>query len=156
MRYGDQIFMILIENKKAHLRFETLQPFQAGIELTGAEAKSLRKKQGSLEGARVLVRGGEALIVGMSIPPYQIANTPAGYEPEKTRRLLLKKSEIAEILEAESKKGLTVVPFEVYTSGRYLKMRIAIVRGKNKADKREDIKRKDDERESQRVIRDKR
>lgn len=148
--------MNLVENKKAHLRFETIKAFQAGIELSGAEAKSLRKKQGSLEGARVLVRGGEALIVGMSISPYQIANTPAGYEPEKTRRLLLNKGEIAEILDAESKKGLTVVPFEVYNSGRYIKMRIAIVRGKNKADKREDIKRRDDEREIQRALRDKR
>jgi len=148
--------MNLVENKKAHLRFETLKPFQAGIELTGAEAKSLRKRQGSLEGARVLVRGGEAYIVGMSISPYQIANTPAGYEPEKTRRLLLKKGEIAEILDAESKKGLTVVPFEVYNSGRYIKVRIAIVHGKNKADKREDLKRKTDEREIQQEVRGKR
>ncbi|KND50339.1 MAG: SsrA-binding protein [Parcubacteria bacterium C7867-007] len=148
--------MHLIENKKAGLRFEVLKSFQAGIELTGAETKSLRARQGSLEGARVLVRGGEAYIVGMSISPYQVANTPAGYESDRLRRLLLNKKEIAEILEAESKKGLTVVPFEVYNSGRYLKMRIAIVRGKNKADKREDIKRRDDEREIGRVIRDKR
>ncbi len=147
------LHMNLIENKKAHLRFEVLKPFQAGIELTGAETKSLRNRQGSLEGARVLVRGGEAYIVGMSIPPYQVANTPAGYEPEATRRLLLNKAEIAEILDAESKKGLTVVPFEVYNNGRNLKLRIAIVRGKNKKDKREDLKRKDDEREIQQAMR---
>ena len=148
--------MNLIENKKAHLRFETLTPFQAGIELTGAETKALRKKQGSLEGARVLVRGGEAYLVGMSIPPYQVANTPEDYEPERSRRLLLKKTEIADIGDAESKKGLTVVPFEVYNAGRYIKVRIAIVRGKNKADKREDLKRKDDEREIQQAMRGKR
>jgi len=148
--------MHLIENKKAGLRFEILKAFHAGIELTGAETKSLRAKQGSLEGARVLVRGGQAYIVGMTISPYQVANTPAGYAPDRLRRLLLNKKEIVEILDAESKKGLTVVPFEVYNSGRYLKMRIAIVRGKNKADKREDIKRRDDEREIGRVIRDKR
>jgi SsrA-binding protein len=148
--------MSLIENKKAHLRFETLKPFQAGIELSGAETKALRQKQGSLEGARVLVRGGEAYILGMSIPPYQIANTPDDYEPERARRLLLKKDEIAEIGDAEAKKGLTVVPFEVYNNGRFVKVRIAIVRGKNKADKREDLKRKDDEREIQQAMRGKR
>ncbi len=148
--------MNLVENKKAHLRFDILKPFQAGIELSGAEAKSLRKKQGSLEGARVVVRGGEAFLLGMSISAYQVANTPAGYEPEHTRRLLLKKEEIAEIGTAEAKKGLTIVPFEVYTSGRYIKVRIAIVRGKNKADKREDLKRKDDEREIQQALRGKR
>lgn len=148
--------MNLIENKKAHLRFETLQPFQAGIELTGAETKSLRNRQGSLEGARVVVRGGEAFLVGMTIPAYQSANTPEGYDPEQTRRLLLKKDEIAEISDAESKKGLTVVPFEVYNAGRYIKVRVAIVRGKNKADKREDLKRKTDEREIQQAMRGKR
>jgi SsrA-binding protein len=148
--------MNLIQNKKAGLRFEILKPFQAGIELSGAEVKSLRKKQGSLEGARILVRGGEAYLIGMSIPPYQIANTPEDYEPEQNRRLLLKKDEIAEISDAESKKGLTVVPFEVYNAGRYIKVRIAIVRGKNKADKREDLKRKDDEREIQQAMRGKR
>lgn len=148
--------MSLVENKKAHLRFAILKPFQAGIELSGAETKSLRRKQGSLEGARVLVRGGEAFLVGMTIPPYQTANTPEEYDPEKTRRLLLKKDEIAEIGDAEAKKGLTVVPFEVYNAGRYIKVRIAIVRGKNKADKREDLKRKDDEREIQQAMRGKR
>lgn len=156
MRYGTYFYMNLIVNKKAGLRFEILKPFQAGIELSGAETKSLRKRQGSLEGARVLVRGGEAFLVGMSISPYQVANTPENYEPEKTRRLLLKKDEIAEIGDAESKKGLTVVPFEVYNAGRYIKVRIAIVRGKNKADKREDLKRKDDEREIQQAMRGKR
>lgn len=147
--------MNLIENKKAHLRFSVLKPFQAGIELTGGETKSLRNKQGSLEGARVVVRGGEAFLVGMTIPPFQQANTPETYDPERTRRLLLKKDEIAELADAESKKGLTVVPFEVYNNNRFIKVRVAIVRGKNKADKREDLKRKDDEREMQRAFRSK-
>jgi SsrA-binding protein len=150
------ISMSLIENKKAGLRFAILTQFQAGVELTGGETKSLRKKQGSLEGSRVIVRGGEAFLVGMSIPPYQIANTPADYDAERPRRLLLKKDEIVEIGTAESKKGLTVVPFELYNNGRYIKARIAIVRGKNKADKREDLKKRDDQREIQQAMRGKR
>ena len=131
----------LIENKKARLRFEILETFQAGLELTGTEVKSVRSKLGSLDGARVVVRGGEAYISGMTIPPFQVANAKKGYDPERVRRLLLKRSEIAELLEADSKKGLTVVPLELYNSGRYLKASVAIVRGKNKVDKREEMKR---------------
>lgn len=142
----------LVHNKKAHLRFETLESYAAGMELLGGEVKALRAKHGSLEGARVIVRGSEAFVIGMTIPPYQVANTPKDYDPERPRRLLMKKSEIAELLDAESKKGLTVVPFEVYTNGRHLKLRVEIVRGKNKADKREDMKRADAKKEAAQLL----
>jgi SsrA-binding protein len=148
--------MALIEYKKAGLKYEVLETFQAGIELTGAETKSVRAKQGKLDGARVLMRGGEAFIIGLSIPPYQVGNTPAGYDPERTRKLLLKKSEIALLAEQEAKKGLTVVPLELYNAGRYVKAKIAIVRGKNKSDKREALKLKDAKREMDRVLKEKR
>lgn len=144
--------MAAIENKTVGQRFTVRETYVAGMELTGAEVKSLRAKQGSLKGSRVVVRGGEAFIVGMTIPPYQPANTAAGYDPEKPRRLLLSRKEIAELLDAESKKGLTIVPLEVYNSGRYLKARIAIVEGKNKADRREDLKRLDAKRETDRIV----
>ncbi|KND47001.1 MAG: SsrA-binding protein [Parcubacteria bacterium C7867-004] len=147
--------MSLIENKKAGLRFEILETFTAGLELAGHEVKALRAKHGALNGARVIVRGAEAYIVGMTVPPYQAANTPASYDPERTRKLLLKKSEIAELLDAESKKGLTVVPLEVYNAGRYLKVKVAIVRGKNKADKRESMKRLEDKKDADRLMRQK-
>ncbi|HEY1042005.1 MAG TPA: SsrA-binding protein SmpB [Candidatus Paceibacterota bacterium] len=143
----------LLENKKVRLRFESLETFTAGIELFGFEVKSLRAKLGSLEGSRVVVRGGEAFLTGMTIPPYQMANAPKDYDPERTRRLLLSRKEIAELLDAESKKGLTIVPFEVYNKGRYLKVRVDIVRGKNKADRREDIKRLEAKKEADRAMR---
>jgi SsrA-binding protein len=142
----------LLENKKVHLRFAILETFQAGLELTGGETKALRSKLGSLEGSRVVVRNGEAYLVGATIPPYQIANTPDTYDPERTRRLLLNKKELRELAEAEDKKGLTVVPIEMYNAGSYIKIRVAIVRGKGKADKREDLKKKDAEREISRVL----
>lgn len=145
--------MSLIENKKARLRFAILETYAAGLELSGAETKALRQKQGSLEGARIIVRGGEAFVAGMTIPPYQAANAPAGYDPERPRRLLLSKKEIAELGDAESKKGLTIVPLEVYNSKRYLKLKLAIVRGKDKADRREDLKRHDAELEARRALR---
>lgn len=145
--------MSLLENKKARLRFEILETYVAGLELTGAEVKSLRGKHGSLEGARVIVRGGEAYLTGMTIPPYQTKNTPETYDPERPRRLLLSKKEIAELADAEDKKGLTTVPLEVYNAGRYLKARVAIVRGKGKADRREDLKRADAKLEMERAMR---
>ncbi|MCR4275817.1 MAG: SsrA-binding protein SmpB [Candidatus Parcubacteria bacterium] len=144
--------MTLVEYKKAFLKYAPLEHFAAGLELLGTEVKALRNKLGSLDGARVVVRGGEAFIVGMTIPPYQMANTAKSYDPERARRLLLAKKEIATLLAAESKKGLTIIPLEVYTVGRLVKAHIAIVRGKGKFDKREDLKKRDAERETGRVL----
>ena len=145
--------MILVENKKFFLKYAQLEEFAAGIELSGQEAKALRAKLGSLEGARVVVRGGEAFIVGMTVPPYQAANAPKNYDPERARRLLLAKKEIAALAAAESKKGLTIIPIELYTAHRLVKARIAIVRGKGKADRREDLKKRTALREAGRDMR---
>ncbi|MDD2657084.1 MAG: SsrA-binding protein SmpB [Candidatus Pacebacteria bacterium] len=144
--------MTLIANKKAHLKYAPLENFSAGIELLGTEVKALRAKLGSLDGARVVIRGGEAFIIGMTIPPYQAANAPKSYDPERARRLLLDKKEIATLLAAESKKGLTIIPFEVYNSKRFVKARVSIVRGKGKSDRREDLKKRDAERETGRIL----
>jgi SsrA-binding protein len=114
--------------------------------------KSLRSKLGSLDGARVVVRGGEAYLVGMTIPPYQAANADKGYDPARARRLLLSKKELNTLATEEAKKGLTIVPLEVYNNKRFIKVRIAIVRGKGKADRREDLKRRDADRETGRVL----
>ena len=144
--------MALIENKKAYLKYTPQESFAAGLELFGHEVKSLREKNGALDGARVVVRGGEAWLIGMTIPPYQVKNTPKGYDPERSRRLLLKKQEIAQLADAEGKKGLTIVPLEVYNSRGLIKVKVAIVRGKGKADKREDLKRRDADRERERIL----
>lgn len=144
--------MALIEYKKAFLKYALIESFSAGLELIGQEVKSLRNKLGSMDGSRVVVRGGEAFIVGMTIPAYQSANAPKNYDHERARRLLLTKKEIAYLYAAESKKGLTIIPLEVYTAGRFVKARIAIVRGKRKEDRREDLKKRDALRETGRVL----
>lgn len=144
--------MILIENKKVFLKYAPLETFSAGIELSGQEVKALRGKVGSLDGSRIVIRGGEAYLTGATIPPFQPKNAPKDYDAERTRRLLLSKKEIATLADAESKKGLTIVPIEVYTSGGLLKAKIAIVRGKGKADRREDLKKRDASRETARVL----
>ena len=146
------IGMTLVEYKKAFMKYLPFETFSAGIELLGTEVKSLRAKQGSLDGARVVVRGGEAFITGMTIPAYQAANAPKDYDPERPRRLLVTRKELLVLAGAESKKGLTTVPLEVYSSGRLVKVRIAIARGKAKADRREDLKKHDAMREARRSI----
>jgi len=142
----------LIQNKKAHFNYEILEKYEAGIELLGFEVKSLKKGQGSLEGAHITLRGNEVFVINMQIPPYQPANTPNDYEPLRNRRLLLTKKEIADLSGEEKQKGLTIVPLSVYNKGRKLKMEIAIVRGKKKYDKRETIKKRDTDREIRRDL----
>lgn len=143
---------MLINNTKAHFNYEILERFEAGIELLGFEVKSLRAKHGSLEGSHVLVRGGEAYLIGAEIPPYQVANTPKDYEPRRNRRLLLTQDEIKKLENTENTKGLTIVPISVYNEERFIKVEIALVRGKKKFDKRETIKKRETDREINRSL----
>lgn len=143
---------ILVKNKKARFDYEILDTYEAGIELLGAEVKSLRAGKGKLEGAHVIVRGGEAFLVGASVAPYQPKNTRKDYDAERPRRLLLTRKELHELLGIESLKGLTLVPISLYTKGRNIKLELASVRGKKKADKRETIKERDTKRDIQRIM----
>jgi SsrA-binding protein len=145
---------ILVDYKKAHFNYEILEKFEAGIRLRGFEVKSLKKGQGSLEGAHVIIRGGEAFVVNMFVPPYQENNTPTDYEPRGNRRLLLSKQEIAELAAKEGGKGLTIVPISVYSKGPLVKVSVAVVRGKKQFDKRETIKKRETDRTTRREFRD--
>jgi len=138
----------LIENTKARFNYEIQETLEAGIELVGHEVKALRAKQGSLDGAYIIVRGGEAYAVNVFIPPYQEKNTPSGYEPRRNRRLLLKKEEIARLAGDD----LTIVPISIYNKGGFIKVSVAIVRGKKKYDKRETTKKRETDREVRRVM----
>jgi SsrA-binding protein len=144
--------MSLIENKKAYFNYEILEKLDAGIELFGFEVKALRNGQGSLEGTHVTVRGNEAFIIGMNIPPYQTANTPKDYEPTRNRKLLLTKKEILSLIGTEKQKGLTIVPISVYNKGRKLKLSIGVARGKKKFDKRQTTMKRETEREIRRSL----
>lgn len=143
--------MSLIRNDKVGFDYTILEEIETGLELLGLEVKSLRAGQGSLKGARVIARGGEAYLVGATIPAWQIANAPKSYEATRTRKLLLSKRQIAHISSAEGQDGLTIVPLAVYNKGRKLKLGIAIARGKKKADKRQSIKKRDVKRQMARL-----
>ncbi len=144
--------MALIENNRVGFDYTILEEIEAGLELHGYEVKSLRAGHGSLKGAHVVARGGEAYLVGASIPPWQIANAPKSYDVERTRRLLLTKKQIAHISSAEGQNGLTTVPISVYNKGRKLKLRIAVVRGKKKEDKRHSIRAREEKRRIERTL----
>jgi len=144
--------MALIRNKKATFNFEIEERMEAGIALHGFEVKSIKAGQGSLVGAYVIVRGDEAFLVEANIPPYQPANAPASYDPERPRKLLLHKKEIDTLIGAEKQKGLTIVPISMYNKGRKIKVEIGIARGKKKHDKREAIKKRDVERDIAREL----
>ena len=143
---------MLLANKKAHFNYEILEKLTAGVELLGFEVKALRDKLGSLEGAYVTVRGGEAYLMNINIPPFQPANTPKNYDPLRNRKLLLTKKEIAILAATENKKGLTIVPISVYNHGRKIKIEIATVRGKKQFDKRETLKKRESDREIRREM----
>ncbi len=144
--------MILVDNKRVRFDFELLKEFEAGAELRGFEVKSLREKRGSLTGARVVVRGGEAYLVGATIQPYQSENTPESYDPERVRRLLLSRKEIAELSGADVEKGLTLVPIAWYSKGNRLKLSFALARGRKRHDKRELIKERETKRSIERTM----
>lgn len=137
---------ILVDNRKVHFNYEILETFEAGLKLVGHEVKSLKKGQGSIEGAYVIVRGGEAYVVNLFIPPYQEKNTPKDYEPRRNRKLLLEKSDIVKLADMEESNGLTIVPISIYNKNNLVKISIAVVRGKKRFDKRETTKKRETDR----------
>ena len=142
----------LADNPKATFDYEILETLSSGIELLGAEVKSVRGGKMSLQGAFVSVRGREAFLIGADIPAYQPKNASKDYDSTRARKLLLSKKEIEKLTNAEKTKGLTIVPLSVYNKGRFLKVDVAIARGKKKFDKRQSIKKRDVERDLKRTL----
>lgn len=141
-----------VSNKKAHFDYEILERFEAGLVLAGYEVKAIRAGKANLQGAYVVVRGGEAYLVGASIAYYQEKNAPTDYEPDRPRKLLLAKKELAELEAAEDQKGQTIIPLNFHTAGRRVKLEIGIARGKKQHDKRESIKKRDTDRDLKREL----
>lgn len=131
------------QNKKAKFDYEILDTFEAGIVLSGQEVKSIRNGNISLKGAFVTFHRDEAMLTNAHITKYRFAGQVDGYNPERTRKLLLKSKEIAYLRGKSQEKGLTIVPLSVYNKGRHIKVEIGVGRGKKKYDKRETIKRRE-------------
>lgn len=142
----------LVDNRKATFSYELQDKYEAGIELLGFEVKSLKEKRGNLSGSYIIIRGNEAFLVGLDIPPYQANNTPDDYVQDRPRKLLLTRKELKELAEIENEKGLTLVPISLYNKGRNVKLNFAVGRGKKTRDKRQTIKNREADREIHRTL----
>ncbi len=143
---------ILAKNKKAYFNYEILENFEAGISLIGQEVKSIKTRGVSLAGSYVVLKDEEVFWIGLNIPPYQPKNAPKDYNPARTRKLLLKKSEIKYLIGKSKQKGLTLIPLRLYTKNGKIKLEFGTAKGKKKADKRELIKKREIERQIKREL----
>ena len=143
----------LVINKRASFNYELLEKMEAGLMLLGTEVKSARAGNMSLRGSFVTFRGDEAYLTNATIPPWQIKNAPDNYDPERPRKLLLKKSDLKHLLGSKRAKGLTIVPIRVYTKGPRLKLEIALARGKGRRSKKQILRERDIKRDVDRIIR---
>jgi len=140
------------ENKKAFAIYRILDKFEAGISLIGQEVKSIKTGRANLRGSYVVLREEEVFLIGANIPPYQPKNAPADYNPERSRKLLLKKSEINGLIGKVKEKGLTLIPLRLYNKSGKIKLEFALAKGMTKTDKREKIKKRESEREIEREL----
>ena len=147
-----KLVKILAENKKAYFSYRILEKFEAGISLIGQEVKSLKTRGVNLAGSYVVIKNSEAFWVGAKISPYQPKNVPPDYNPERLRKLLLKKSEIKYLIGKAKQRGLTLIPLRVYTKRGKIKLEFGIAKGLRKIDKRELIKKREAEREIRRAL----
>jgi len=130
----------LSENRRAKFDYDILEHFEAGIELTGQEVKSVKNSRGNLAGAYAILRGGEAFLLNCQIPPYQANNVPKEYDPSRLRRLLLKKDEIKELTGKLRDKGLSLLAVSFYTKNNLVKVDLGLGRSRKAHDKRELLK----------------
>lgn len=135
----------LAYNRSSSYEFQILEELEAGLVLTGHEVKSAKNSHISLKGAFISIKNGEAWLKNMHISAYDKASSQslANYNPTRDRRLLLSKKQIGYLANKSDNKGLTIIPISVYTSRRLVKVKIALVKGKKKFDKRETIKKRD-------------
>lgn len=140
------------ENRKAYHDFEIIENYEAGLVLEGHEVKAVKNGRISIQGAYVKILGSEAFLIGATIPPYQPLNTPKDYDPQRTRKLLLNKREIATLIGKSKERGLTIVPLKVYDRRGKIKLKIGLARARKKADKRQKIREREEKRKIQRVL----
>lgn len=143
-------------NKRANFDYEILEKLEGGLVLAGYEVKSIKTGHISLKGAFVTIHENEAFLTNANIPAYQAKNMPQEYDPNQSRKVLIRKREIKSLLGKISQKGLTLVPIKVYSSHGLIKLEFGVGKGKRKIDKREDIKKREDKINIARTIRNKR
>ncbi len=138
-------------NKRLKRDFEVIDTIEAGIVLTGSEVKAVKEGRVNLSDSYCRIKRGEAIIKDLHIGPYPPAGV-FGHEPKRTRKLLLKKKEIDRLYGKLNERGMTLVPKRIYVKNGWIKLELALCKGKKKEDRREELKRKAELREIEREI----
>lgn len=141
----------LAQNRKAGHDYSIIDTIEAGVVLTGTEIKSIRNRRINLKDGFAQVRNGEAWLMNVHISPYDQGNQ-FNHDPLRKRKLLLHKKQIQRLINESSNKGITIVPLKVYLKNGFAKVLLGVGKGKRSYDKRESIKRKDQERQIQRTL----
>jgi len=143
--------MIIVTNKRVYFDYKILETYEAGVQLKGFEVKAIKTGRINLAGSYAIIKNNQLWLLNADIPAYQPKNTPKDYDSKRTRRLLIKTSEIKNLMGRVQEKGLTLLPLKVYTKNRRIKIEIGLAKSRKEFDKREVIKK----REAQRQIQDK-
>ena len=145
-------YKIVSDNRQARYLYEILETYEAGIQLTGTEVKSIREGKVNIQDGYALIRDGEAWLLNAHISPYTGSGQYFNHEPRRTRKLLLHRQEIRKLIGKVEQQGLTLVPLRMYLKRGLVKVSIALGKGKKLHDKREDLKRRQDQRDIQRAM----
>jgi SsrA-binding protein len=143
---------VIARNKRARHDYHILDTWETGIVLTGTEVKALRQGKATLTDAYGNVRDGEIYLLNLHVGQYEQGNV-FNHEPTRTRKLLMHKREIRRLIGAVEREGLTLVPLDLHFKDGRVKVSLALAKGKKLHDKREDLRRRDDEREMARAVR---
>lgn len=143
---------VIAKNRKARHEYHIEETFEAGIALQGTEIKSIREGKASLKDSFALIRDGEAFLHNLHIARYK--GNRHNHEPERKRKLLLHKHQIKQLIGKTKQSGYTLIPLQLYFKRQMVKVKLALAKGKNLHDKRQDIKRKTAQREMERAIKD--
>ena len=146
---------VIVDNRRARHDYHLLERFEAGLVLTGTEVKSLRAGRATLDGAYGDVRDAQAWLVGAHIAPYEQASLDA-HDPDRDRKLLLHRDEIARLIGKTRERGLTLIPTKLYFKDGRAKVELALARGKEQRDKRSDIAKRDADRQIERELKSRR
>ena len=142
---------MIARNKKARHEYEILDTFEAGVSLLGTEVKSLRGGKANIKEAFVQIKGTEAYLIRANIQPYTHASHE-NHEATRHRKLLLNQKELKKLREGVREKGLSIVPLAIYFKGAWVKVEIALARGRKMHDKRQNLKQKQDKRDIKRQM----
>ena len=142
---------LIAQNRKARYDYTVVETVEAGMVLTGTEIKSIRAGRINLKDGYAHIRNGEVYLINVHIAPYEQGNM-FNHEPLRTRKLLMKKKQISRLIGETQSGGFTLIPLKVYIKNGSAKVLIGLAKGKKKYDKRESIKKKDQDREIKRRL----